>query len=303
MAKVPAELHLFQEGAHGFGVREGGSPLAAWPGLALAWMRALGFLDPAHVRGYPGKFREAVEKGGNLPRISESKAGTTLDEAYAAQRRLTGASTLKVAGHKGAMTSAAAQKKFGVEQPLHCVVFEPSLLKAEGNAVVALSEIGPSLVETEIGYIMGVDIPTKIADADEARTASQAVVAVVEIPVDLGKRMDGAPKAVDFVASNCGDATRVIVGEQHHPDKVDLDALAISLSRGDKVLHKTTGAATKGGQWANLMMLINQIVEQGRTIREGDLILSGSIGPAHVAETGSYSAEFGELGTVEFEVK
>jgi 2-keto-4-pentenoate hydratase len=244
-----------------------------------------------------------VEKGGNLPRISESKAGTTLDEAYAAQRRLTGASTLKVAGHKGAMTSAAAQKKFGVEQPLHCVVFEPSLLKAEGNAVVALSEIGPSLVETEIGYIMGVDIPAKIADADEARTASQAVVAVVEIPVDLGKRMDGAPKAVDFVASNCGDATRVIVGEQHHPDKVDLDALAISLSRGGAVLHKTTGAATKGGQWANLMMLINQIVEQGRTIREGDLILSGSIGPAHVAETASYSAEFGELGTVEFEVK
>ena len=119
----------------------------------------------------------------------------------------------------------------------------------------------------------------------------------------MAKRMSGDPSAVDFVASNCGDATRVIVGERHHPDKVDLDALAISLSRGDKVLHKATGAATKGGQWANLMTLINQIVEQGRTIREGDLIISASIGPAHAAEAGSYSAEFGALGRVEFKVE
>ena len=264
-------------------------------------MRSLGFLDPAHVRGYPGKFREAVEKGGKLPRISESKTGTTLDEAYSAQRRLTGASSLKVAGYKGAMTSAAVQKQFGVEQPLHCVLFEPSVMKAGDKPALALSEIGPSLVETEIGYIMGVDIPTKIADADEARTASQAVVAVIEIPIDLGKRMNGAPAAAaDFVASNCGDATRVIVGEQHHPDKVDLDGLAISLARGGEVLHKTTGAATKGGQWANLMTLINQLIEHGRIIREGDLIISGAIGPAHVAEVGRYMAEFGVLGKVEF---
>lgn len=39
-AGMPAELHLFAHGGHGFGVRGiAGLPLAAWPQLALSWMR------------------------------------------------------------------------------------------------------------------------------------------------------------------------------------------------------------------------------------------------------------------------
>ncbi|WP_425611753.1 alpha/beta hydrolase [Xanthomonas hawaiiensis] len=39
-AGIPAELHLFAHGGHGFGVRGiAGLPLAAWPQLALSWMR------------------------------------------------------------------------------------------------------------------------------------------------------------------------------------------------------------------------------------------------------------------------
>jgi acetyl esterase/lipase len=37
-ARIPAELHLFEEGGHGFGVRLiTGKPAAVWPDLALAW--------------------------------------------------------------------------------------------------------------------------------------------------------------------------------------------------------------------------------------------------------------------------
>jgi hypothetical protein len=41
---VPAELHLFERGGHGFGLGVPGSPAAAWPGLFLAWIRLHGFL-------------------------------------------------------------------------------------------------------------------------------------------------------------------------------------------------------------------------------------------------------------------
>lgn len=38
---VPTELHVFETGGHGFGTRfTAGKPTAAWPDLALAWMRA-----------------------------------------------------------------------------------------------------------------------------------------------------------------------------------------------------------------------------------------------------------------------
>lgn len=41
-AGVPAELHLFAHGGHGFGTRGiAGKPLAAWPALALEWMRSV----------------------------------------------------------------------------------------------------------------------------------------------------------------------------------------------------------------------------------------------------------------------
>ncbi|MDP4002252.1 alpha/beta hydrolase [Methylobacterium sp. NEAU K] len=43
-ARVPAELHLFERGGHGFGLGAPGTPAAAWPGLFLAWIRLHGFL-------------------------------------------------------------------------------------------------------------------------------------------------------------------------------------------------------------------------------------------------------------------
>ena len=44
-ARVPAELHVFEEGGHGFGIwLARGKPCAAWPELLLAWMGRHGVL-------------------------------------------------------------------------------------------------------------------------------------------------------------------------------------------------------------------------------------------------------------------
>ena len=44
-AKVPVELHIFEEGGHGFGIYLArGKPAAAWPELFLTWARRRGFL-------------------------------------------------------------------------------------------------------------------------------------------------------------------------------------------------------------------------------------------------------------------
>ena len=48
-AKVPAELHVYQEGGHGFGIRlSKGKPASGWPNLFLSWAYANGwFRDPS----------------------------------------------------------------------------------------------------------------------------------------------------------------------------------------------------------------------------------------------------------------
>jgi acetyl esterase/lipase len=48
-AGVPAELHVFKDGAHGTGLGQENPALAAWPALLANWLRASGFLNaPGH---------------------------------------------------------------------------------------------------------------------------------------------------------------------------------------------------------------------------------------------------------------
>jgi acetyl esterase/lipase len=46
-AGVPAELHLFEKGPHGFGTASGLGPTSDWPKRLEDWMRFHGWLDPA----------------------------------------------------------------------------------------------------------------------------------------------------------------------------------------------------------------------------------------------------------------
>jgi acetyl esterase/lipase len=41
-AGVPAELHAFEKGPHGFGLRPGFGPVSGWPGLCERWLRLHG---------------------------------------------------------------------------------------------------------------------------------------------------------------------------------------------------------------------------------------------------------------------
>lgn len=40
-AGVPAELHVYAEGGHGFGLRRTQQPVTAWPDLVDTWMKTI----------------------------------------------------------------------------------------------------------------------------------------------------------------------------------------------------------------------------------------------------------------------
>ena len=46
-AGVPAELHMYTKGGHGFGIKPTGKPSATWPERCEEWMRSEGILKPA----------------------------------------------------------------------------------------------------------------------------------------------------------------------------------------------------------------------------------------------------------------
>ena len=52
-AKVPAELHLFTQGGHGFGLRPTVLPISHWPALAETWLHTIHILGPPGSVGRP----------------------------------------------------------------------------------------------------------------------------------------------------------------------------------------------------------------------------------------------------------
>ena len=49
-AGVPAELHVWGEGGHGYGIRPGTAPHTTWPARAADWMTARGLLKPSAAK-------------------------------------------------------------------------------------------------------------------------------------------------------------------------------------------------------------------------------------------------------------
>jgi 2-keto-4-pentenoate hydratase/acetyl esterase/lipase len=305
-ANVVSELHIFGAGAHGFGVRDSGLPVGEWRALCLNWLRWQGYLDGQTVRTYARDFVRARDGGGAMTRFSAGKEMPDLAQAFAVQHRVVRA-TLKqgaeITGYKAAYTSAAARSAVGVSHPLHGVLFKQGRLEAAATKTIAHDPKKPVLVETEIGYVMATDIGSKLTVPRQAMTTVEAIVPVIELPTNVAALVEGKVAAVDLVAAN-GGSNQYIVGAPVAPtDAGDLDALRVSLRRDGQVLHDTTGANVVDGQAKNLMTLINQIIDQGHVIHRGDIIVSGALERAHPGEKGSYAAEFGALGKIEFKIE
>lgn len=303
-AGVPAELHVFRAGAHGFGVRESGLPVAHWRELCLDWLAGQGFLDSAAVRAYAKSYLASYDSGAaKLPRFGAGERPVSIDDAFAAQQRLVrhalaGGDT--IAGYKGAFTSAAAQRSFGIDQPLHGVLLKSGGLEAAATHTLAVDPQRPLIVETEIGYVIAVDIGTKLRVPRQAVTTVEAVVPVIELPINTGALMDGHASAADLVATNVG-SYRYLVGAPVAPEKAgNFDAIHVSLQRDGQTLHESTGADVKGGQAENLMALINQIIDEGHVLHRGDIILCGALGGGKPGAKGRYVADYGSLGKIEF---
>jgi 2-keto-4-pentenoate hydratase len=242
----------------------------------------------------------ALKSDGPMRHFPEA---ASLDDAYAAQRRLVrlGIEGEGIGGFKGGVITAAAQQTLGVDRPLTGVLPRSGRLNAADKPVIDVAAAPDTMVETEIGYVIGVDISYEVLNDKQARESVQGIVPVIELPVSYVRRL-GTATAKDLVATNLGSA-RYIVGAARNPADVNADVLAPRLQRGGQTLHEANVDTIKGGQWANLRQLLNQITAQGHTVRAGAVVISGAVGAAHPAEAGQYRADFGELGTIEFELR
>jgi 2-keto-4-pentenoate hydratase len=206
-----------------------------------------------------------------------------------------------VGGFKGAAASAAAQEKMGLEGPLVGVLPLSGATDSSQPLTLSLAKTGPIAIETEIGYRIAVDIHYEILSPEQARESIAAIVPVIELPRQWPSEESTQP-LFQTIASNIG-SFRYLVGKDISPEELDPDRLEMTLHHQNDLLHQVKGSAAKGGQFSNLMKIMNQLTRNGHTLPAGTLIISGALGGVHTAEPGTYSAQFGDTQTLTFNIQ
>lgn len=244
---------------------------------------------------------EARANQQSFPLLTEKYPSLKRPTAYAIQRLYVREriDTEKIAGYKAALTSEGARSQLNADRAATGVLFGTGW--KDSGATIQTSEFQYPLIETEIGYVIKKPIQYKLRSVSDVRSYVYGVVPAIEIP-DLGYKNFDSVKLEDFVATNSASAS-YILGDPVGVKYLDTNTTRVSLRKNGQVVNSGVGSDAMGNQWKALFWLINHIIDQGYTIGEGQVLLTGALGEVLPCEPGSYEADFGNVGTVSFTVR
>ncbi|QJU58366.1 hypothetical protein HL653_11805 [Sphingomonas sp. AP4-R1] len=255
-------------------------------------------LPPAD-RAYLDAYDTAEKAGRPFTPVTDTHASLTLPGAYRVQaalvrRRL--ATGDRIAGYKGGLMSQASLKARGVAEPLSAVLFRSG--QVDSGTPVSLCGYRKGSFEMKLGFIFGRAPRHPARDAATLMQAVTRVVPVVDLP-DIGYRNPDAYSAVDMIAANVS-AARYVVGRTGPPGVLDLDALAVAMTRDGMPITKGFGRESFGSQRESLLAVVRAIARSGHRVKAGDLVITGKIGERGWLPPGAYLADYGPLGVVRF---
>ena len=226
----------------------------------------------------------------------------TIDEAYRVQAAwldIRQARGERVIGHKIGLTSRAMQQAMSIDTPdsgflTDVMVFAP-------GEPIAVADFCDLRVEVELAFVLDEDLAGADLAIDDVLDATGQVTAAVELIASRTPRTDPATGrtrgVIDTIADNAADAGIVTGGWPVEPRDVDLRWVgAIAYRNG--VVEETGLAAGVLDHPANgIVWLARRYAEQNRSLRAGQVILSGSFTrPMEVAPGDEFRFDFGPLG-------
>ena len=221
----------------------------------------------------------AVRNGSTLPRMP---AGLSLEEAYEIQKALVAAVAADaVAGRKAGMTAAAAQQQFGIDHPLLGTLFAAGRM-TPGTSFPSLPGV---MLECEIGVVIG---------GDGMPLTAGPVIEVPRMAFADSEDLNG-PTLVACSIS----ADRYIEGTQQ-PLLDSYEDIQVTLTRNGETLSSAPATEALGGPVAALEWMLNESRVRGFPVVENMLFITGACGGIHPALPGSYRADYGAMGSIEF---
>ena len=227
----------------------------------------------------------------------------TADEAYrvqAAWLEIRLARGERVIGHKIGLTSRAMQQAMSIDTPdsgflTDAMVFAP-------DEPIAAADFCDLRLEVELAFVLAHDLTGMKLSVDDVLDATDHVTAAVELIASRTPRTDPATgrtrTVVDTIADNAADAGIVTAGFPVGPRDADLRWVGAFAYRNGVVEETGLAAGVLDHPANGIVWLARRYTEQGRSLRAGQVILSGSFTrPMAAAPGDDFRFDFGPLGS------
>jgi 2-keto-4-pentenoate hydratase len=233
-----------------------------------------------------------------IGRISESYGVSGIDQAYAVaaintQQRI--AAGARVVGRKVGLTSKAVQQQLGVDQPDFGLLFD-DMEYLDGDAV-PMSRLLQPKAEAEVAFVVGRDLTGPAPSYGEFLAALACALPALEI-VDSAI-IDWKLTLVDTVADNASCGLYVLGSQPLALGQVPLGEVGLQLDKNGQPASVGSGAACLGHPLRAAYWLARTMAARGSSLRAGEIILSGALGPMVPVTAGDLlQARIGALGSV-----
>jgi 2-keto-4-pentenoate hydratase len=255
-------------------------------------------MSKRNIESAAKRLREAAQKGITCAPVRDLIGETDLEKAYAIQEINTAmriANGGRIVGRKIGLTSPAVQKQLGVNQPDFGMLWADTEILNNGE--LSVKKLMQPKAEAEIAFVLGKDLTTTSLTSVDVISAIDYALASIEI---VGSRIEGWNiRITDTIADNAS-ASHFVVG--HKPvrlENLDMVNCGMTMYKNGEKVSQGKGSSCLGSPINAMLWLAQTMVELGKPMRAGDLILTGALGPMVSVEAGdSFRAEFEGLGEV-----
>lgn len=255
-------------------------------------------MGPAEIAAEAARLRGAYGDRIPVEPVRERFAAATIADAYAIQESNTAlwvAQGRVPVGAKIGLTAKSVQKQLGVDQPDFGVLFA-DMEVLDGDSVPAGAVIQPK-VEAEVAFVMA--RTPLVGRLTTAELISSVAYALPAIEIVDSRIANWDIRIVDTVADNASSGLFVLGTRPVTLDAVDLRLCGMVLEKNGDQVSFGAGAACLGHPLHALGWLARTMAANGRPLQEGDVVLSGALGPMVSVVSGDFvEARIEGLGSV-----
>jgi 2-keto-4-pentenoate hydratase len=235
-------------------------------------------MDTATIERLAGSLRSASREGRPISPLRDELAAMGEGGAYAVQDLNTAfhlEAGRRLTGRKIGLTSKSVQQQLGVDAPDFGMLFAD--MELAPDEAVAVGRVLQPKVEAEVALVLERDLGDAQITLAQLMSAVAYVLPAVEI---VGSRIrDWDIRLLDTIADNASSGLYALGTQPRKLSEVDLRTCGMLMERKGEVVSLGVGAACLGHPLNAALWLARKMVEVGRPLKAGDVIMTGALGP------------------------